>query len=97
MELQWTDRPVVDNHFAHVGKVTDVVFGARSDQPEWATVRTGLMAERLAPLEGAYLAEDGALVLPFDEFTIRHAPKAPRDHVLTPDVTREAATYFDRT
>ncbi len=97
MDQQWTNRPVVDNHFARVGKVTDVLFGDRNDQPEWATVKTGpLGSERLTPLDGAYLADDGTLVLPFDEYTIKHAPKAPRDHVLTPDVADAASEWFDQ-
>ncbi len=95
METQWTNRPVVGNHFARVGKVTDVLFGDRTDRPEWATVKTGPLAERLTPLDGAYIADDGTLVLPFDERTIKHAPTVPRDHVLTPDVAHEAADHFD--
>jgi hypothetical protein len=96
MDQQWTNRPVVDNRFAPVGKVTDVLFGTRDDRPEWATVKTGPLAhERLAPLDGAYVTDDGALVLAFDEFTIKHAPRAPRDHVLTPAVAEEATDWFD--
>jgi len=54
MQTQWTDRPVVDNHFSRVGKVTDVVYGDGSARPEWALVKTGpLASERLAPLDGA--------------------------------------------
>ncbi len=97
MQEQWTDRPVVDNHFSRVGKVTDVLYRDGSDRPAWALVKTGpLTSERLAPLDGAYVSDDGALVLPFDEHTLKHAPKAPRDHVLTPDVADEAVAYFDQ-
>ena len=35
MDQQWTNRPVVDEHHAKVGKVTDVFFG------EWATSPSG--------------------------------------------------------
>ena len=97
MQTQWTDRPVVDNHFCRVGKVTDVVYPEGGDRPEWALVKTGpLSSERLAPLDGAYVTDDGALVLPFDEHTLRHAPKAPRDRILSPDLTSEAIAYFDQ-
>ncbi|MET0489603.1 MAG: PRC-barrel domain-containing protein [Acidimicrobiales bacterium] len=95
MDQQWTNRPVVDEHHARVGKVTDVFFGEVGDQPEWAAVKTGLLAERLAPLDGAYVAEDGTLVLPYSERTVKGAPKPPRDHILTPADADEAMSYYD--
>ncbi len=91
---QWTNRPVVDEHHDRVGKVTDVIFDDTGREPQWAMVKTGLLSERLAPLEGAYMAEDGAIVLPYDQQTVKHAPKAPRDHVVTPAVAREATEYW---
>ena len=66
--------------------------------PGWlgfATVKTGLLAERITPLDGAYIAGDGVIVLPYDEQVIKHAPKAPRDHVLTPSMASEVADHFD--
>ena len=78
-----------------VGKVTDVFFGEVGDQPEWAAVKMGLLAERLAPLDGAYVAEDGTLVLPYSERTVKGAPKPPRDHILTPAVADEAMSYYN--
>jgi hypothetical protein len=33
-------------------------------------------------------------VLPFDREVVRHAPKAPHDHVLTPEVTREVEEHY---
>jgi hypothetical protein len=93
-DQQWTNRQVVDNHHAPVGKVTDVLYAEQDLTPRFATVKTGLIAERVTPLDGAYVSDDGVLVLPFDERTIKHAPKAPRDHVLTPEVADEVADYF---
>lgn len=91
---QLTNRPVVGSHHAKVGKVTDVLFADEGQTPEFATVKTGLLAERITPLDGAYVSGDGVLVLPYDEATIKHAPKAPRDHVLTPEVADEVADHF---
>jgi hypothetical protein len=97
MNQQWTNRPAVDSHHAPVGKVTDVLYADESDTPRFATVRTGLIAERVTPLDGAYLSDDGVIVLPFDQHTIKHAPKAPRDHILTPSVADEVEDHFDLT
>ena len=90
-----TDHEVVDRHNHHVGKVTDVIFDDRDFRPRWTTVKTGVLrGEHLAPMEGAYVSDDGVLVLPCDKETVLHAPKAPRDHVLTPDLAREAAQHY---
>lgn len=91
-----TDHDVVDRHNQHVGKVTDVIFDDRDFTPKWTTVKTGVLrGEHLAPMEGSYVSEDGTLVLPFDKEQVVHAPKAPRDHVLTPNLANEAAAYYD--
>jgi hypothetical protein len=92
---QWTNRPVVDSHHARVGKVTDVLYAGEGDDPTFATVKTGLLAERITPLDGAYIAGDGVIVLPYDGQMVKHAPKAPRDHVLTPAVASEVASHYD--
>ena len=90
-----TDHEVVDNNNNRVGKVTDVLFDDRSMEPRWTTVKVGpLRGEHLAPMEGAYVSDEGVLVLPFDRDTLVHAPKVPRDHVLTPDLATEAEEYY---
>ena len=90
-----TNHEVVDEHHEHVGKVTDVIFDDRDFRPRWATVKPGtLRSEHLAPLEGSYVSEDGRLVLPYDRATVCHAPKAPRDHVLTAEITEAAEKHY---
>jgi rRNA processing protein Gar1 len=94
VEKHWTNSPVVDEHQHRIGKVTDVIFGEVGDEPQFATVKTGLITERIAPLDGAYFTEDGTLVLPYDQQAVKNAPKAPRDHVLTPAVAAEVEEYW---
>jgi hypothetical protein len=90
-----TAHEVVDEHHVHVGTVTDVIFDERDFRPRWATVKLGFMrGEHLAPLVGSYVSEDGRLVLPFDREVVRHAPKAPRGHVMTPDVAEHAERHY---
>jgi hypothetical protein len=90
-----TDHEVVDNHNLHVGKVTDVLFDDRSMRPRWTTVKPGVLrAEHLAPMDGAYVSDEGVLVLSVERDLVLGAPKAPRDHVLTPDLAEEAAEYY---
>jgi len=90
-----TDHEVVDEQHQHVGKVTDVILDDHDFTPLWATVKTGVLrGEHLAPLEGAYLSDDGRLVLPYSKDLVLHAPKAPRDHVLTPDLTQDVQQHY---
>ena len=41
------------------------------------------------------MAEDGTLVLPYSERTVKGAPKPPRDHILTPADADEAMSYYN--
>ena len=92
-----TDRKVIDDHFEAVGTVTDVIYDSvEAMEPRWAIVKTGVFGgERPAPLEGAYVADSGDLVVPFDRATIKNAPKIPHDHVLTRGVEDEIAQYYE--
>jgi hypothetical protein len=48
------------------------------------------------PLDDSYVDDAGRLVVPFDKASIKRAPKAGREHVLTPDVARELRDYYGR-
>ena len=90
-----TGRPAVDRQFESVGKVTDVIFADTSSEPRWAVVKTGVLGgEHYVPLENTYVDENGRLVVPFDKATVKHAPKARGDHVLTRDVAEELSEYY---
>jgi len=92
-----TDRKVVDDHFETIGTVTDVIYDSeQTEEPRWAIVKTGKFGgEHPAPVEGAYVAESGDLVVPFDKNKIKHAPKVPHDHVLSRDAEEEIAQYYE--
>ena len=77
-----TGHPVVDDHQEKVGTVSDVLYDEEGE-PRWAVVDPGVMrAEKFVPVEGSYLSEDGEMVIPYSKDQVKHAPKAPRDHVL---------------
>ena len=91
-----TDSTVLDDHLERMGTVTDVIYDTdEGTEPRWAIVKTGVLGgERPTPLEGSYVADDGALVLAFDRTTIKKAPKVPHDHVLTRRDEEEIADYY---
>jgi len=77
-----TGHDVLDDHHNKVGTVSDVLYNDRGE-PRWAVVDPGVMrAEKFVPVEGAYLTEGGEMVIPYAKEQVKHAPKAPRDHVL---------------
>ena len=79
-----TGHEVVDSHLEKVGKVTDVLYDELEQHPRWVIVKTGLLgSEHYVPLANAYVSQEGRLVVPLDKSTIRSAPRAHRDHVLT--------------
>ncbi|HEX5096093.1 MAG TPA: PRC-barrel domain-containing protein [Acidimicrobiia bacterium] len=88
-------RQAVDAQFESVGKVTDVLFGDVSSEPRWAVVKTGLLGgEHYVPLSNSYIDQRGRLVVPFDKTTVKHAPKAHGDHVMTRDLADELQSYW---
>jgi uncharacterized protein YrrD len=86
---------VVDEHGSKVGTVTDVVFDDASDRPRWLVVDPGpLQAAHYVPLDGSYLSTKGELVIAFTKRAVKTAPKAGRDHVLTPSEATEVAHHY---
>ena len=77
-----TGHEVLDDHHTKVGTVSDVLYD-ESGEAKWAVVDPGpLRAEKFVPVEGAYVTESGEMVIPYNKDQVKHAPKAPRDHVL---------------
>ena len=77
-----TGHAVLDDHHMKVGTVSDVVYDD-AGTPRWAVVNPGpLRSEKFVPVAGAYMTESGELVIPYGKEQVKHAPKAPRDHIL---------------
>src|SRR3954451_21347313 len=77
-----TGHAVLDDQHMKVGTVSDVVYDD-AGAPRWAVVNPGpLRSEKFVPVDGSYLTESGELVIPYGKDQVKHAPKAPRDHIL---------------
>ncbi|RRO15393.1 PRC-barrel domain containing protein [Saccharopolyspora rhizosphaerae] len=68
--------PVYDSSGNRVGRVGNVYVDDHTDQPEWVTVRIGLLGwrETFVPLDGATTAEN-RLELPVSRDQVRNAPR----------------------
>jgi len=90
-------RTVVDTRSAQVGTITDVIPNEHDAETSWAVVKTGaLSGGHYMPLDDSYVDDAGRLVVPFDKASVKRAPKAGREHVLTPDLARELRDYYGR-
>ena len=89
------DRIVINESGDKLGRVTDVLFDNTGQSARWAVVSLGLTSARYVPLTHAYTSAEGSVVVPYDKSTVKHAPKADRDHVLTPDLEEALFRHYD--
>jgi sporulation protein YlmC with PRC-barrel domain len=88
-------RPVIDEHGVLLGSVTDVIYDLRGNQPEYLVVDPGRFRfARYVPVTGAYEADDGTIVIPWDRHWFKLAPKAGGDHILTSVDRRLLEVHF---
>ena len=75
---------VLSTEGERLGVITDVVYDDDADVARMIVVDPGLLrAPRFVPLKGAFEAEDGEIVVPFDMATMKASPKASDNHVLS--------------
>jgi hypothetical protein len=96
-EISLTGHPVLDDHHQKVGTVSDVLYDERGE-PRWAVVNPGpLRAEHYVPVEGSYMTNEGAVVIPYGKEQVKAAHKANRDHVLDSSIERELIEHYELT
>jgi hypothetical protein len=78
-----------------IGSIEEIYLDARSNEPEWALVNTGLFGTKstFVPLSEA-TEQDGALTVPFDKTTVKDAPKVEPDGQLTHTEEEELYGYY---
>jgi uncharacterized protein (TIGR02271 family) len=88
----WQDRIMVDPAGGKIGTIVDIYLDDDTGQPEWATVKTGLLAGRqnFVPLAQAESVGDSVRV-PYDKDRVKNAPAIPSEGQLSQD---EEATLY---
>jgi uncharacterized protein (TIGR02271 family) len=88
----WQGRTMVDPAGAKIGTIADIYLDDDTGQPEWATVKTGLLGGRqsFVPLAEAELVGDSVRV-PYDKDRVKSAPAIPAEGQLSQD---EEATLY---
>ncbi|KAA5836872.1 PRC-barrel domain-containing protein [Saccharopolyspora hirsuta] len=88
--------PVFDRNGNRVGRVGNVYVDDVTQQPEWVTVRIGLLGvrETFVPLTGA-TTEENRLDLDVDKDRVKNAPRVEAEHGhLTPEEGRDLYHYY---
>jgi hypothetical protein len=86
---------VVTSEGDKIGSIGRIYLDASTGDPEWVTVKTGLLgiAESFVPVHGATL-RGGDMVVPYDEATVKHAPRVDPDGSLTPKQEDNLYSYY---
>jgi uncharacterized protein (TIGR02271 family) len=78
-----------------LGTVSEVYLDDETGRPEWASVRTGLFGtkESFVPLAQAQISGDD-LRVPYDQDTVKNAPRIDSEGHLSPDEETELYRYY---
>ena len=92
----FTGHDVISTDGEKIGTAADVLFDETVNRPAWIRVDQGPFHTRhtLVPLEGAYEADDGKVVVAFDKDTVKHAPKVKVPVVMAGSVKQEFEEYY---
>jgi sporulation protein YlmC with PRC-barrel domain len=94
----WRGMKVVDADGDKVGTVGEIYLDRQTGEPEWMAVRTGLFGTKLSfvPIEGAEVAGDRELRVPYQKEQIKNAPKVEADGELEPEEERKLYEHYGR-
>ncbi|MDP8977135.1 MAG: PRC and DUF2382 domain-containing protein [Actinomycetota bacterium] len=90
--LSWRGQTMYDANGDKLGKVEEIYLDNETDQPEWATVKTGLFGSSLSFVPIAEATDDGGQVrVSYDKDTVKAAPQVDPDGELSQE--EEAQLY----
>ena len=97
MQSQYTGRKVIDEHGLDLGVVTEVVYDAYTQRPEYLIVSPGaLRRAHYVPIDGALEIENGTIVVPWDRDWFKLAPAATTHGSLRPKDRRQLEAHYAR-
>lgn len=78
-----------------IGSIEEIYLDDRTNEPEWATVNTGLFgtSQSFVPLAGATVTEDG-LTVQYSKDQVKDAPRIDADQHLDVESERELYRYY---
>lgn len=90
------DAPVFDREGDKVGTIAEMYYTDQSDQPVWATIKSGLFGVRkhFIPLTDAIETKDGIVLPDIDEAMIKDAPSIEHEDELSDDDAVRLSNYY---
>jgi hypothetical protein len=88
------DHNLIGANGEKIGKIGAIYVDARTGQPEWLMVKTGMLGgTRFVPMTEVDL-KDGDPVVPFDKERVKGAPSAMGESALSPDEEKTLYSYY---
>lgn len=94
-ELMGSKASVVDSNGEKIGKLEQIYLDDRTEEPQWATVSTGLFgsSESFVPLRGARVIAD-ELEVQYTKEMVKDAPRLDSGEHLAPAQEDELDRYY---
>jgi uncharacterized protein (TIGR02271 family) len=93
---EWKGQELLDHDGEKIGTIEEIYIDSRTEQPEWALVKTGLFGGKgtFVPLQQASPEADGVRV-PFAKAHVKDAPGIEPDGELSHDEERTLYEHYD--
>jgi uncharacterized protein (TIGR02271 family) len=92
---EWRGQQLLDSDGERIGAIEEIYIDSRTEQPEWALVKTGLFGGKgtFVPLQQARPEADGVRV-PFDKAHVKDAPNVEPDGELSHSEERTLYEHY---
>jgi uncharacterized protein (TIGR02271 family) len=93
---EWRGQDLLDNDGQKIGTIDEIYVDSRTEQPEWALVKTGLFGGKgtFVPLSQANPTGDGVQV-PYEKSHVKDAPNIEPDGELSQSEERTLYEHYD--
>jgi uncharacterized protein (TIGR02271 family) len=92
----WRGQDLLDTHGDKIGSIDEIYVDSRTEQPEWALVKTGLFGGKgtFVPLSQAS-PEEGGVRVPYAKSHVKDAPNIEPDGELSQSEERTLYEHYD--
>jgi hypothetical protein len=93
--IAWRGYEMIDRDGDRIGRITEIYLDQQTNEPEWATVKTGLFGTRqtFVPIRDA--TSEGEIVrVPFEKGHVKDAPNVDADQELSQSEERELYEHY---
>jgi uncharacterized protein (TIGR02271 family) len=92
---EWKGQDLLDNDGGKIGTIDEIYIDSKTEQPEWALVKTGLFGGKgtFVPLSQANATGDGVQV-PYEKSLVKDAPNVEPDGELSHSEERTLYEHY---